>query len=149
MKVKDLLKESSKAFHSIDARKSVEEAVKMMSGYSESALLIKSGEDISGIFTERDLLRCHIMFPNKDISRIPVHEVMTSTLIVADPGDTVEEATAMMIKAKIRHLPVISNGRVNAILCLEDLVRKLVKALTSELHYLKDYISDLQDAAHD
>jgi IMP dehydrogenase len=55
----------------------------------------------------------------------------------------------MMIKAKIRHLPVVSWGQIKGMLCLEDLVKKHVGVLTQELHYLKDYISDLQDAAHD
>ena len=83
------------------------------------------------------------------MNEILIKDVMTSKLIVAEPGDTVEDAMGMMIKAKIRHLPVVSDGQIKGMLTLEDLVKKHVSVLNKELHYLKDYISDLQDAAHD
>jgi IMP dehydrogenase len=75
--------------------------------------------------------------------------MMSQKLIVAEPEDTIEEAMGMMMTARIRHLPVVCEGRVQGLLCLEDLVKNHIKTLTRELHYLKDYISDLQDAAHD
>ncbi len=149
MKIKDLLKDSSVSVHTVEGHETVEEALKQMSAYTASALVVNTGAEMPGIFTERDLVRCHILFPEQEIRTIPVRDVMTSRLIVAEPEDTIEEAMGMMIKAKIRHLPVISDGRIAGMLSLEDLVAKHVGALTLELHYLKDYISDLQDAAHD
>ncbi|OGR36354.1 MAG: CBS domain-containing protein [Desulfobacula sp. RIFOXYB2_FULL_45_6] len=149
MKVKDLLKAGAGSFHAIEGDKTVEQALKMMSAYSVSALVVSTGAVMPGIFTERDLVRCHILFPDREIKEIPVKDVMTSRLIVAEPEDTIEEAMGMMIQAKIRHLPVVSEGNLIGVLNLEDLVGKHVGALTRELHYLKDYISDLQDAAHD
>ena len=149
MMVKDLLEDCAGHFHTIGQDQTVEKALKLMSVYNVSALLVMRGEVSKGIFTERDLLRCHILFSGKDINKIPIKDVMTKRLIVADPGDTIEDAMGMMIKAKIRHLPVISDEQIKGMICLEDLVRKHVRVLTKELHYLKDYISDLQDAAHD
>jgi len=149
MKIKDLLKDSAGSFHAIEGDQTVAQALKMMSAYSVSALVVRTEAAMPGIFTERDLVRCHILFPDREIKGIPVKDVMTSRLIVAEPEDTLEEAMGMMIQAKIRHLPVVSEGRISGILNLEDLVGKHVGALTRELHYLKDYISDLQDAAHD
>jgi len=149
MKVKDLLEDYAKYFHTIKKDQTVEQALKMMSGYNVSALVVTTRDTSLGIFTERDLVRCHIIFSDKNITEILIKDVMTSTLIVADPDDTIEDAMGMMIKAKIRHLPVISGGKIKGMLCLEDLVKKHVGVLNKELHYLKDYISDLQDAAHD
>ncbi len=149
MKVNDLLEESSSHFHSIAQDQTVEQAIKQMSAYTVSALVVITEEVSQGIFTERDLLRCHILFPDKDIREIPVKDVMTRKLIVAETNDTIEDAMKMMIKAKIRHLPVISEGRIKGVLNLENLVKKHVGDLTKELHYMRDYISDLQDAAHD
>jgi len=149
MKVKDLLTDCSGSFHSIEQDQTVEQALKLMSGYNVSALVVMTDDLSLGIFTERDLVRCHIIFSGKDIKEILVREVMTSKLIVAEPEDTIEDAMGMMIKAKIRHLPVIFERQIKGMLCLEDLVKKHVKVLTQELHYLQDYISDLQDAAHD
>lgn len=149
MKIEALLKDSPGSFHAMEGDQTVAQALNMMSAYSVSALVVKTEAAMPGIFTERDLVRCHILFPDREIKDIPVKDVMTSRLIVAEPGDTLEEAMGMMIQAKIRHLPVVSGGRITGILNLEDLVAKHVGALTRELHYLKDYISDLQDAAHD
>jgi IMP dehydrogenase len=149
MKVNDLLEECSSHFHSIAQDQTVEQAIKQMSAYTVSALVVITEEVSQGIFTERDLLRCHILFPDKDIREIPVKDVMTKKLIVAETNDTIEDAMKMMIKAKIRHLPVISEGRIKGVLNLENLVKKHVGDLTKELHYMRDYISDLQDAAHD
>ncbi len=149
MKVKELLGNCSKSFHTTSENDTVAQALKLMSGYNVSALVVTDGNIPKGIFTERDLVRCHIIFPDENIKNIPVKDVMTSKLIVADPEDTAEDAMGMMIKAKIRHLPLLSDGKINAVICLEDLVREHVGVLTKELHYLRDYISDLQDAAHD
>lgn len=149
MKVKDLLEDCSRSFQTIAQDQTVEQAIKMMSGYHVSALVVTAEDASQGIFTERDLVRCHLLFPDKNIGKIFVKDVMTSKLIVAEPEDTIDDAMGMMIKAKIRHLPVIFQGQIKGLICLEDLVKKHVGVLTRELHYLKDYITDLQDAVHD
>lgn len=149
MKVKDLLEECTSQFHTITQAQTVEQAIKQMSAYTVSALVVMTEEESQGIFTERDLLRCHLLFPDRNIKDIAVKDVMTKKLIVAETDDSIEDAMRMMIKAKIRHLPVISDGQIKGMLSLEELVKRHVGSLTSELHYLKDYISALQDAAHD
>ena len=149
MKVKNCIEDCASHFHTIEQDQSVENALRLMSGYNVSALVVMDKEVSKGIFTERDLVRCHIIFSDKDIKEISVKEVMTSKLIVAEPNDTIEDAMGMMIKAKIRHLPVVSDGQIKGVLSLEDLVKKNLSVLNKELHYLQDYISDLQDAAHD
>ncbi|MCP3875836.1 MAG: CBS domain-containing protein [Desulfobacteraceae bacterium] len=149
MKVKDCMEECASHFHIIEQDETVAQAIKMMSGYNVSALVVMAKDGSQGIFTERDLVRCHIIFPEKNIKDILIKDAMTSKLIVAEPEDTIKDAMAMMIKAKIRHLPVIFEGQIKGMLSLENLVEKHVGVLNKELHYLKDYISDLQDAAHD
>ncbi len=149
IKVKDILEDCADDFHTIAHDQTVEQALKLMSGYNVSALVVTTKDTSQGIFTERDLVRCHIIFSDKNIKEIFIKDVMTSKLIVAEPEDTIEEAMKMMIKAKIRHLPIIFQGQIKGMLSLENLVEKHVGGLNKELHYLKDYISDLQDAAND
>ncbi len=149
MKVKEILEDCKSSFHTIDPEQTVGRALQLLSDFSVSALVVMTDDASQGIFTERDLVRGHLLFPGKDINKILIKDVMTSKLIVAEPEDTIEDAMGMMIKARIRHLPVVSNGQVMGMLSLTDLVKKHVTVLTRELHYLKDYISDLQDAAHD
>jgi IMP dehydrogenase len=149
MKIQELLTEKSGPVNIIAGDESVGQALSLMSAAGVSALLVMAGQTPMGIFTERDLIRCHMNFPGKEIKEIQVSQVMTAGLIVAEPGETIEEAMAMMIRGKIRHLPVVEGKRIIGLVSLEDLVKTHVGALTRELHYLKDYISDLQDAAHD
>jgi IMP dehydrogenase len=74
---------------------------------------------------------------------------MTDKLIVAQPDDLVSSAMAMMIKADIRHLPVVEDRQITAMLTISDLVKHHVGELTAELHYLQEYITDLHDAVQD
>ncbi len=161
MKIKDLLEGGNKghggkgSFLSIGQEGLVPDTLKQMADNGVSALVVMDGADGSngpravGIFTERDLVRCYTLFCGRTIDGIKIKDVMTTALIVAEPEDTVETAMAMMIRAKIRHLPVVGDKQIIGMINLEDLVKVHVGALTQELHYLKDYISDLQDAAHD
>ncbi len=149
MTVKRLLEAHAGAFYTVTTDQTVAQGLKQMSAYGVSAVVVMAGDRPAGIFTERDLVRCHLLFPDKKAGEILIREVMTAKLIVAEPTDTVDDAMAMMIRAKIRHLPVVGEKKIIGLICLEDLVRTHVGALTQELHYLKDYISDLQDAAHD
>ena len=136
---------------SVDRTQTVADALALMSGADASAVIVMDGvtNRPAGIFTERDLVRCHTRFPDKPLSAVFLEQVMTGDLIVAEPEDSVDDAMAMMIRGRIRHLPVIEDKQITGIIALEDLVKAHVGALTRELHYLKDYITDLQDAAHD
>ena len=149
MHVNNLLEKEANAFYTIGPGETVAAALKVMSGNNVSALLVVEENRTTGIFTERDLLRCHVVFPEKNVTDITVDKVMTRNLIVAEPQDEIKDVMGMMIKARIRHMPVIEKGTIRGILGLEDLVKHHVGALTQELHYLKDYVSDLQDAAQD
>ncbi|WP_020589922.1 CBS domain-containing protein [Desulfobacter curvatus] len=149
MKLEDLIKNDTGHFYTVEGDQTVSQALQQMSAYGASAVVVMALETPVGIFTERDLVRCQILFPDKRADQVTIDKVMTSKLIVAQPQDSVDAAMAMMIKARIRHLPVVGDKKIIALVSLEDLVKAHVGALTQELHYLKDYISDLQDAAHD
>lgn len=149
MMIKNLIEDIKPDCSTIDIGRTVLDALDRMAENGSSAVLVEKNAVPAGIFTERDLIRCHQRFPDKGLGDIPLSSVMTTALIVAETGDTVDEAMAMMVRAKIRHLPVVDKGRICAMVCLEDLVRRRMGELTQELHYLKDYISTLQDAVHD
>ncbi|HIJ20977.1 MAG TPA: CBS domain-containing protein [Deltaproteobacteria bacterium] len=74
---------------------------------------------------------------------------MTQKLIVARPEDGIDTSISLMIKAGIKHLPVVENGQLIGILGFCDLVQHQVGALSSELHYLEEYLDDLHEAGKD
>ena len=149
MRVQDVIKKKRRLVHTIPAQRSVEDAIVQMTERRTSALIVMDGEQPSGIFTERDVLRCHVAWRHRLFREMPLSEAMTDKLIVAQPGDLVSSAMAMMIKADIRHLPVVEDQRIALMLTISDLVKHHVGELTAELHYLQEYITDLQDAVQD
>jgi len=149
MRVRDAMKRKSRAVHTIAAAQTAEDAIVRMTEQKTSALIVMDGERPAGIFTERDVLRCHVAWRDRLFREMPLREAMTSELIVAQPDDLVSSAMAMMIKADIRHLPVVENQRIAVMLTISDLVKHHVGELTAELHYLQEYITDLHDAVQD
>lgn len=149
MKIKELIKGDVGHFYTVQGDQTVSHALQQMSAYGVSAVVVMPHEMPVGIFTERDLVRCQILFPKKRTDQVTIDKVMTPKLIVAEQQDSLHAAMAMMIKGRIRHLPVVGDKNIIAMVALEDLVKAHVGALTQELYYLKDYITDLQDAAYD
>lgn len=149
MRVQDVMKRKRRVVHTISVRQSVEDAIVQMTENRISALIVMDGETPVGIFTERDVLRCHVTLRQRLFRDMPLSEAMTGKLIVAQPEDLVSNAMAMMIQADIRHLPVVEEKRISGMLSISDLVEHHVGALTTELHYLQEYITNLQDAVQD
>ncbi len=135
--------------HAIEAGRSVEEAIARMDDERTGALIVTREGLPAGIFTERDVLRCHLRNRGRLFSEVQVGEAMTTNLIVAEPGEEIRAALATMIKMEIRHLPVVDHGQIAAMLTVGDLVEHQVDTLTAELHYLQEYINDLHDADRD
>jgi IMP dehydrogenase len=149
MRVQDVIKRKRRVVHTIPAQRTVEDAIVQMTERRTSALIVMDGGQPVGIFTERDVLRCHVAWRHRLFREMPLTEAMTEKLIVAQPGDLVSSAMAMMIKADIRHLPVVEDRQITLMLTISDLVKHHVGELTAELHYLQEYITDLQDAVQD
>ena len=149
MRVEEIMKQMNRSVHTIPVSKTTEDAIVKMTQEQASALIVMDGERPVGIFTERDVLRCHVAWRGRLFREMPLNETMVAKLIVAKPDDMVSSAMAMMIQADIRHLPVVEGRRITGMLSLSDLVKHHVGALTAELHYLHEYITDLQDAVQD
>lgn len=149
MRVQDVMKQKRRLVHTIAVERTAEDAIVQMTEHQTSALIVMDGATPVGIFTERDVLRCHVAWRGRLFREMPLREAMTDKLIVAQPDDLVSSAMAMMIKADIRHLPVVEDKQIGGMLAISDLVKHHVGELTAELHYLQEYITDLQDAVQD
>jgi CBS domain-containing protein len=141
MKVRDLLASKGKNTVSIDVNSSVDDAIRSMHASKISALIVTENEKTVGIFTERDVVRSYIATNGKNFKDVPVRDAMIKDLIVAVPDEDLNEVSATMIEKNIRHLPVVENHKVVGMLSIRDIIQTQVKKLTSEIHYLKDYIT--------
>jgi signal-transduction protein with cAMP-binding, CBS, and nucleotidyltransferase domain len=124
----------------IDADASVFEAVQKMVEMNVGSLLVTEGGDITGIVTERDYLR-RVTLEGRTDRETPVREIMSSPLIVASRETTIDECMAVMSDRRIRHVPVVEDGKVVGLVSIGDLVKFKSKLQTFEIQYLTNYIT--------
>lgn len=144
MKVRNLLETKGKDVVSIESNNTVEDAIRLMHDKKISAVMVMETGNIAGIFTERDVVRCYVSKDGKKKFReIPVSNAMTTNLIVAEQDHNISDIMSIMVEKNIRHLPVIESGKVIGMLSIRDIIQTQVGKLTSEIHYLKDYITGI------
>lgn len=126
----------------IDGEATVFDAVKVMVDANVGAVLVTEadGEQIAGIFTERDYLR-RIAVEGRTSRETLVREVMSTPVIVVNPATSVDEAMALMTDRRIRHAPVVDGGRLAGMVSIGDLVRLKSEQQSFKLEYLTEYIS--------
>ena len=117
----------------------VSEAAGILAQRRIGALPIMDGDTLVGIFSERDVLyRLHDSGP--DMLQKPVAEVMTSPPVTVEPSTPVLSALALMTRRRIRHLPVVQDGRMVGFVSIGDLVKYRIDKVESEAAAMRDYI---------
>ena len=140
MKIRDLIRDKGLEFIAVDSNATVDIAINKMVDRNIGAILVMEEGKLAGLFTERDVLRCWAT-KGENFCRIPIKDVMTKDLVIAEPDDEVNYAMTIMINKKIRHLPVIEKGKIISVVSIRDMVKAQVSNLQAEVHYLKDYIT--------
>jgi IMP dehydrogenase len=140
--VKEILGPVNTNIISITKDMSVGAAINQMVEHEVGALIVLDGDKPVGMFTERDVLRSWTRKGTSVFEDIKVGEVMTTNLIIVESDDDLCYVTQIMIKNRIRHLPVIDKKKIVAMLSIRDVVKAQVSDLRAQNHYLKDYISD-------
>lgn len=141
MTVKELLNTKGKDIITIEGESSVEDAIRSMHARKISALLVIENGKPTGIFTERDVVRCYISTEGRPFREVQIKDAMTTDLIVAEPDDELSNIMSVMVQKNIRHLPVADKGRIVGMLSIRDVIQTQIGRLQSEIHYLKDYIT--------
>lgn len=118
---------------------SVLEAVQEMVDHNVGSLLVTDGGEVVGIVTERDYLRRVTLQGRTE--EAPVGEIMSSPLVVATRETTIDECMALMTDRRIRHVPVVEDGKVVGLVSIGDLVKFKSKQQTFEIQFLNDYIT--------
>jgi signal-transduction protein with cAMP-binding, CBS, and nucleotidyltransferase domain len=125
---------------SVEERQSVAEVARVMAGFHVGAILVLNGDELAGIFSERDLM-VRVVLEGRDPERTPVREVMSTEVSSIDEGASPEEAMELMQSRSCRHLPVTRDGHVVAFLSMRDLMNYEVARQTEEIHHMRAYIS--------
>jgi CBS domain-containing protein len=94
------------------------------------SVIVLEEDRVLGILTERDILG--VVGSGEDPKNVAAHEALTDDLITIAPDAPVEEAAGEMVRAGVRHLPVISEQRLIGIVSMRDLVRWSVRGVVTE-----------------
>ena len=138
--VKQMLDDKGYEVWSIDPRRSVYDAIKLMAEKDIGALLVLESKMVIGIVTERDYARS-IVLKGKTSPETPVREIMTHPIRSVGLGDTIEICMSIMTSNHIRHLPVLRDAQPIGMLSIGDLVKSIIREQTNTISHLEDYIS--------
>ena len=101
--------------------------------------MVVDGGEVIGILTERDILRLVARKPD-ELQALEVGQVMTRDVIKLAPDDDLAHVMEVMTENRIRHLPVIEEGRLAGIVTIGDVVNAFRRVAEDENAYLKQYI---------
>lgn len=138
--VSQVLSSKPAQVYSVSPETTVFEALEVMMNKNISALVVMQGNDLRGIFTERDYAR-KIVLKGKSSRDTPVSEIMTAELITVSPSDTIEHCMNIMTERHIRHLPVIQDNQVSGMISIGDVVKSIIEVQRSTIEQLQSYIS--------
>lgn len=136
---RQLLEAKGNRIYSVSPDTLVYDAIVALSEYRIGALLVLDGERLAGVFSERDYAR-EVVLKGKTSKTTPVKEVMSTTVITVTPDQTVEECMGLMSGKRIRHLPVIQDGKVLGVLSIGDLVQATIEYQQFLIKQLESYI---------
>ena len=123
--------------HSVGPDVSVTECVRTMTSEKLGALIIMDGERLIGIFTERDAMN-KVLAAGRDPLKTKVSEVMTDNPYSIPPTTTVGEAMTIVTNRRFRHLPIVENGKVLAVISSGDLTHWMMQDKTGSVQQLVD-----------
>ena len=115
------------------------DALVIMAEKHIGALLVLEGDHLAGIFSERDYAR-EVVLKGRSSRTSHIKEVMTTNVITVSPKHTVEECMSLMTGKRIRHLPVVEDGKVTGILSIGDLVKETIAEQEAVIKQLESYI---------
>lgn len=137
--VRDVLATKGADVSTIAQDKTVLDAAAMMNERHIGALMVMNGDEIAGIFTERDVLN-RVVAKKKDPAATRIREVMTKKIACCERDTTLESCRTVMTKNKIRHLPVIEDGKIVGMISSGDILAREIKDQAETIRYLHEYM---------
>jgi len=135
--VRDILQDRE-LFH-VGENDTVARVVRRMAEIRVGAILVLEGEQLRGVFSERDLMK-RVVLERLDPEVTPVKDVMSTEIATIDETASLEEAMEAMHSHNCRHLPVTSGSRVVAFLSMRDLMHHELARKTEDLNHMEAYI---------
>jgi CBS domain-containing protein len=141
MNVETILRNKGNWVATIRPDATVAAAVDMLNRERIGAIVVsRDGEAVDGILSERDVVIA-LAEDGADLLPRPVAEIMTRSVVTCGPSDTVGELMAEMTNRRIRHFPVVADGRLIGIVSIGDLVKNRLDEVEFEARSMRSFIA--------
>ena len=140
MFVAEILKTKGNAVFSIPPYLTVARACEELEMKRVGALVVRDGETVVGVFSERDVVKALAADGPNALNR-PVGDYMTAKVIFAEPGEAMSALMSRMTDRRIRHLPVMDGDRLIGIVSIGDIVKARISQQEQEVDSLKAYVA--------
>lgn len=141
MLISEVLDRKGRGARTVPPDASVRELVAALAEHGVGALVVSpDGGAVAGIVSERDVVRA-LAAPGDALLDSPVSQIMTSQVRTCTPADTVDGLMVLMTEQRVRHVPVVQDGRLVGIVSIGDVVKQRLDELQSERDHLSAYIS--------
>ncbi|HSK33004.1 MAG TPA: CBS domain-containing protein [Propionicimonas sp.] len=139
MKIEDVIRKKGADVVTIAPSATVAELVELLARFNIGAVVVSANDGIDGIVSERDIVR-HLASEGAGVLGLPVSGIMTTDVKTCTPDDDIEDTAHTMTYGRFRHLPVIKDGKLAAIISIGDVVKHRIDQLTDERNHLLGYL---------
>ncbi|MCV7154493.1 CBS domain-containing protein [Mycolicibacterium pyrenivorans] len=140
MRISDVLRNKGAAVATITPETSVAGLLTELTVHNIGAMVVVSQDGLLGIVSERDVVRM-LHEVGADLLRRPVSDIMTTLVATCSPDDTVDSLSVLMTTNRVRHVPVVVDGRLAGIVSIGDVVKTRMEELEREQQQLQAYIT--------
>jgi CBS domain-containing protein len=143
MHIHEVLRTKGDQVVTVSPETTVRDLIATLAEHNIGAVVVSTpDEPLVGIVSERDIVRGLVQ--GTDILDVAISEIMTAQVRTADPAATVEDLMRLMTEHRIRHVPVMSDGALQGIVSIGDVVKSRIGELEFERDQLESYVSNAQ-----
>jgi CBS domain-containing protein len=140
VRVRQLLRQKGAEVWSVDAEEPVLVAIQIMADKHVGALPVTRSGELAGVVSERDYARKVILL-GRSSAETPVWQIMSSPVVTVSPEQDVRQCMQLMTDRRIRHLPVVEDGRMIGMISIGDLVRAVINEQDQTIEQLERFIA--------
>ena len=140
MRIADVLKNKGTAVVTISPQATVTELLAGLAEMNIGAMVVMGKSGLEGIVSEGDVVR-QLHKRGSSLLAQPVSSIMTSVVATCTPRDTVDHLNVLMTQNRVRHIPVLDDGRLAGIVSIGDVVKTRMEELETEQQQLQAYIT--------
>ena len=138
--VADILKAKGRDVWTVSFDSTVYDALQQMADKNVGALLVVEGGQLVGVFSERDYAR-KVILHGKASKDTLVKEIMSTEVFWVRPDQTIAVCMELMTNKRVRHLPVLDQGRLVGVISIGDAVKAIISEQEFAIQQLEQYIT--------